>query len=547
MKKSLFLALGIIMGLVMVPFVFASGGSQTGTGNSSASAAANYVGPNKSYSGYPLPIVENRLELTTMLVPDPQYGEFNNSHVWDWFEQKTNIRVSIRELQSAEQASVIFASRDFPDYCSNGGISKVLLDKAAQDGDLVPLDDLLRQYAPTWNNFFNNDRVAKSLCSLDGDIYYLPAVFYSGFDRGIRDQIIMTTSWLDELGLKIPTTTEELKNVLVAFKNNAGKGTIPQNVIPFLYTFEGNANAGYFEIFTMFGMDFSVTTDYLAVQNGRVVYQAINPDVKEPLKYLQELYALGVTPPEVFNLDWNTFLAQASADPAMVGLYGEYHVLNTKYQEAILPPISPNGKRPFTRIQALVPNAAAAFSMFANNKDKIATIKLMEFMGMDLEAKMTLNRGLKDIMWQFTPDGKVDEIIWQNQPDLMLQNRFATGFNNHMVTLFDSDFYENFWYDREATIPRTRSYAYQFYTQNNAVQDRNNVFIGAPLSTDEEELMRLYVTELNNYRKETFSRWITTNANIDAEFDAFVAGTRRLPLNEWLTLKQKAYDKAWGR
>ena len=548
MKKSVLFIWGIILSLVLIPMVFAGGGGQARPGTVTTSAAANFVGTNRSYNGYPLPIVPSRLELTAILVPDPQYGPANDSHVWNWFEEKTNIRIHIRELQNNDQASVIFASRDFPDL--SFGMSKVLTDKAASDGDMVPLDDLLPQYAPSWNALFNNDPIAKAYSSYDGKIYNLPSVIYAGFDRGIRDQFIMTTSWLDELGLKIPETTEELKNVLIAFKNNAGRGTIPQNVIPLLLRFEQAANGTYHDFFRMFGIDLSVNSEYTAVQNGKVVYQAINPDSKEPLKYLQELYNLGLFPPESFTTmvtDYNAYVSLISSDPPMVGLYGCYHIMNTRYQEAILPPRSPNGKKPFIGIQPLMPNGIGV-AFFENNKDLIASLKFFEFIGMDVEALMTVNRGIKDIMWEFTPDGKINELIWQDRPELMQQNRYDVGFNNNgLCAIMDSAFYENYWYDREATVPRTRSYAYQFYTKNNAVQDRNNVYLSATLSAQDEEMMRLYATEINNLRSQTFARWITTNANIDAEWDAFVAATRRLNFDQWLALKQRAYDAAMGR
>jgi hypothetical protein len=194
-----------------------------------------------------------------------------------------------------------------------------------------------------------------------------------------------------------------------------------------------------------------------------------------------------------------------------------------------------------------MPNGSGV-SFFEKNRDIIASIKFFEFIGMDLEAKMTVNRGIRDIMWEFTPDGKINELIWQNQPDLMQKNQYDVGFNNNgLCAIMDSEFYEKFWYDREATVPRTRSYAYNFYTQNNAVQDRNNVYLSAALSADEQEMMGLYATEINNLRSQTFARWITTNVNIEAEFDSFVAATRRLNLDEWLRLKQKAYDIAVGR
>jgi hypothetical protein len=54
--------------------------------------------------------------------------------------------------------------------------------------------------------------------------------------------------------------------------------------------------------------------------------------------------------------------------------------------------------------------------------------------------------------------------------------------------------------------------------------------------------MNSYATDLANERKQTLARWITTNANIDAEWDAYVTRMNRLHINEFIVLKQKAYD-----
>jgi len=49
-------------------------------------------------------------------------------------------------------------------------------------------------------------------------------------------------------------------------------------------------------------------------------------------------------------------------------------------------------------------------------------------------------------------------------------------------------------------------------------------------------------TDLTNLRKITFAKWISGKGDIDKEWDDFVASNKKLGLDKWLELKQKAYD-----
>ena len=74
---------------------------------------------------------------------------------------------------------------------------------------------------------------------MDGKIWSLPKVAETGINLKMRDEWMINVKWLDELGLDMPTNTDEFYEVLKAFKDNAGKGSIPENVIPWaclLYT-----------------------------------------------------------------------------------------------------------------------------------------------------------------------------------------------------------------------------------------------------------------------------------------------------------------------
>ena len=54
--------------------------------------------------------------------------------------------------------------------------------------------------------------------------------------------------------------------------------------------------------------------------------------------------------------------------------------------------------------------------------------------------------------------------------------------------------------------------------------------------------MNQYYTDIENCQKSTFARWITTDADIDAEWDGFVEEINGYNLADWLELKQQAYD-----
>jgi putative aldouronate transport system substrate-binding protein len=493
----------------------------------------------KSYSGFPLPIVSKPVELTAMIQYTTLRPNQDTTEVWDWFAAKTGIKMKPTVIKDKDKLAIIFASRDFPDVYMSSGASETILLRAAQDGDIVSLDDLVKNHAPTWDKFLNENPIVKNSCKLDGKLYSLPNFNGGDFVRDLRDQWFITKTWLDELGLKIPTTTDEFKSALIAIKNNAGKGSIPKNVIPYYYFFDAY-NGGQFDVYGCFGVTIT-DVDYLVVENGKVIYQAINPKLKAPLKWLQELYKEGLTPPECFTDDTSSYLNKISANPPIVGSYTSYAIRNMENNVPVAPLKSPQESNPKMRRQAYVSNPARAFMLFANNPIPVETVKFCEYIAYDLEAHMTSTRGIKDILWKFVDGGKVSEIFWEEDPGRMVANGQKLGLHNSFIGLWDKNFYSNYFYDRDASIVNSRSWAFNNIYKNYLGRE-GSVYVKTSLSQDEENLISVYNTDLTNLRKQTFSRWITTNANIDAEWDTYVAEIKKLHVDEFLALKQKAYD-----
>lgn len=482
---------------------------------------------------------EKPLKLKGAILYQALRPNMDTSEIWNYVKEKTGVEIEFTVFKDADQVSLMFASREFPDVAFSVFASASQMTDAAEAGDLIPLNDLIKKHAPTWDSFMNENKLAYKSCLLpDGKLYSLPFVDFAPYDRNIRDQWFINKTWLNELGLQAPTSTLDFKNILQAFKNNAGKGSIPKNVIPYYFTFDSYVG-GQMDIYGSFGLNVT-NADYLAVESGKVKYQAVNPDIKEPLKYLRELYAEGLIPPEIFTDDSASYFSKVSAKPAMVGSYTSYTNRNLDAFKAMAPVQSPNGKKPFMRRQNYVPGPAYAFMMFKNNPNPEATMAFCEW-AVQYENMMTISRGVKDVVWELTPDGKFKDIFWEESPDKMSANAKKLGLHNSFIAIRDKKFYSDMYVNKFAEQEGTRPWAYENIYKNFLAPEDGN-YVGGTLTNEENKLMEQYTTDLSNLRKTKFAEWISGKGDIDAQWDTFVAKNQELNLEKWLELKQKSYD-----
>lgn len=533
--KSKFLSTALIFVLIAGMLSGCTGGGTTPaqpTADSAATAAP--AASSDAPAGQGEPVKLKAAAMYSNLRPN-----LDTTSVWDYVKEQLNIEVSVELFNDAEKANLMFASRDFPDFAMGVPMNAQQMADAAEAGDLVALDDLLPEHAPLWHAFLAENPMARNaLLGADGKLYTLPFIDYAPNDRELRDQWFITDRWLNELGLEIPTTTEEFKAVLQAFKDNAGKGSIPAEAAPYYFLFD-NYVGGQYDIYGSFGV-LVQSGDYLTVFDGKVTYQAVNPDIKEPLKYLRDLYAAGLIPPEVFTDDWGVYTTKISSNPPVVGSYSSYANRLPAEHMPIAPLQSPNGKAPMMRKQAYGANSTRGFYMFANNPDYAATLSLCDLAATP-EGTMNIGRGKQGVVWDYNENGKAVDIFWEESPDLMAQHAADLGLHNSFIALRDREFHANFFYEKGVEQERSRPWAYE-NVYKDYIPAGDVVYVGGTLSTDDAADMSLLGTDIENYRKQTFADWISGKGDIDADWDAYVAHIQSLQLDKWLGYKQAAYD-----
>ncbi|THF84263.1 extracellular solute-binding protein [Cohnella fermenti] len=233
--------------------------------------------------------------------------------VQDNFGTPNNIKVEFVPVPRSEEVNklnVLMASgSDVPDIVFTYDSSTFF--RYAQQGGLTDLSELLDQYGPNLKEFIGEDTLAYGV--VEGTQYGVPARRthlgkYSSFIR---------TDWLDKLGLGSPTTTDELYNVLKAFKEK-DPGNTGGKVIPLGMTI---APAQYEPLIWSF-IQPATEEELYTLTSGTRDLPILLPGFKDALQFMNKAYNEGLMSLD-FGLDKDkTKLGQDVAN-GLVGFYSE--------------------------------------------------------------------------------------------------------------------------------------------------------------------------------------------------------------------------------
>jgi len=113
--------------------------------------------------------------------------------------------------QFNDQKNIMLSTNDYPDgFFGYNTLSMDDLNLYGPMGVFIPVDDLIDQYCPNYKDvlsrFPNLDGMSTSLA--DGKKYSWGTVNESPA-RDYPDNLYINKTWLDNLGLEVPTTMEE--------------------------------------------------------------------------------------------------------------------------------------------------------------------------------------------------------------------------------------------------------------------------------------------------------------------------------------------------
>ena len=484
------------------------------------------------------PIVNQPVSMTAAIIYGAHMGDMAKYEIWKNIEKKTGIKLELNILADAEKVNLMFASRDYPDLAFRLDPQNTMVMDAAEAGDLVQLDPLLEQYAPLWADFFkNNPMMAKYVQMRDGKMYSLPYVEWLEWNVNLRDQWFINGNWLTELSLPEPKTTAEFKDYLVKVKENAGKGTIPANVIPF-YILYDSWIGGQFDVYASFGV-FMCQGPYLYLDNGKIKSQVENPNLKEAIKYLADLYQSGLMAPEIFTDDWGAYVSKITSEPAIAGSLGTHNNNGKAWWKAIGPLDSGEGRPSYMRSQSKGVRLNA-FMIFKDNKYPVASLRLANMLSDPDGLLFEEFLGFEGIHYNKAGD-KYEKIA---TVDTAKQGENLKPLGNYCIALVDDNIISKYLSFPATTKKDTREYDYLNRYKSHVPTEMQIPSIPSTYYTSQEnELITQYATDCSAYLKKVIATWITGEADIEAGWSQLLPKLNEMGYQEYIALVQKGYDK----
>ncbi|MFC0472161.1 extracellular solute-binding protein [Halalkalibacter kiskunsagensis] len=285
MKKSALLIFGLL--LIMVLAACSGGGSEETSTNEEAES-------NEGATEETVVQDEDPTEVRIMshfFSPTPPSSD---NLVLQEIEKVTNTKLNVEWVSAnnyADRFNVILASGNLPDLMLVPDPFSPVFKRAAEQGAFWDVSPYIDDYPNLKEGIAD---IAWELTQIDGANYGIPRPRPSEGETFF----IIRKDWLDNVGLEMPTTSDELYEVMKAFANedpnNSGKDDT-YGMVGYVNP-EDMGDMGSYE-----GMFTGVNGEWKE-ENGELTHVAFLPETRDALEYLANAYADGLIPEDFASL-----------------------------------------------------------------------------------------------------------------------------------------------------------------------------------------------------------------------------------------------------
>lgn len=375
----------------------------------------------------------------------------------------------------------------------------------------------------------------------DGHIYSLPWIEELGQGKEsihtINDIPWINVDWLDKLGLEMPTTTEELIDVLEAFKTQDPNGNGKADEIPVSFINNGGNEDMKF-LFGAFGV--GDNDDHLVVNNDNSIdFTGDNEEYKAAIEYFHDMNSKGLIDIEAFEHDWNAYIAKGKEH--LYGLYFTWDKANVSGMNDSYEPLpaltGPTGEKHVTRTNGFG-FSRDRFVITSANQNAELTAKWVDQMYSPIQSIQN--------NWGTYGDEKQPNIFEFDEATNSLKhlplNNVAPGELRQKTEAAGPLAVLDEYYGTVTTMPDDAKWRLDLFKEvylEDVTNDYNypRVF----LSLEQADRIAQIDADLLPFVNRKRSEWIT-NGKINEEWESYLEELNRLGLEEWMQIKQEAYD-----
>ncbi len=445
----------------------------------------------------------------------------------------------------AEQKSLLLASGDLPDAFF-GSICLNATDVAQNKSYFLELTDLIDANMPNLKAAMEKAPELKAIATdRDGKIYSLPKLL------PLRPEVCgnilyINKDWLDNLGLEMPKTVDELTTVLKAFVTEDADGDgDPNNEFGLTNAASSAMLSGDLRnILFPFGTMVSRDNNYMGLNGeGTPVFMPMEENYKDAVVWMHDLYASGVLDPEYFTQESSMATAKRQAENgSQVGLLSGWTAdaeagVNAPQFAALESVEGPDGNH-------YVENASNYLDI--SDRELIITNKcenpekLLQWADdfyTDLVAMQTFYGSVPDQIAE-NEDGTYDVLVPEDGSSL------DTSAWSHSMRDFGPKYMTDEFAEK-VTLPENQGDGIKLAEDEingKYVTDDKNV--GLPmLQYTEEELSRINAigTDVYKYCEAQYAHWVV-DGGVEEEWDGYIEQLKQMGVEELVNIHRTAYD-----
>ncbi len=524
-------------------------GCSSGGGDDEKQVNSDAAVENNCYeTGFP--IAKDPVKFTIMVKDDSSGSgiDWDQAPITKWMKDEMNVEVewlvAPGGMEVNQQAALAFSSGNMPDIMMGmAPLGYEFYWDYILEGKVQDLKPYVAKYGKNIIQMFKDFPQAEYLCTgYDDGLYMLPMVRSYENDPGrLAGALYINQTWLDNLGLSMPTTTAEFKEVLKSFQANDPNGNGIADEIPL--DLQQDLPTG---LYGAFGIPIYEDKWYLD-DSGQVHFAPVEDGYRRALTYYRDLYQEGLIGKDFYDQSIGDIMQKIEGPISTVGCFvtdGVADKLSTERAEeyVVVPPLTDEqGNCTWTNqeVESIWPEW---FVVTSNCKYPEIAVRMADYF-YSTEGSYTALYGPQgeDNLWYFNEDGKVVFTDPENKEIKKYEFTPSYSVPHYRSVAFAEAAYEETDESklsaREQIDRRNKEAMIEAYFP---VMNKNSL-PKAKMSLENMKKWNAVSPDIDDYtwRK----KFLMGEASLENEWDAYIANMKKLGVDDLIRIKQESYDE----
>jgi putative aldouronate transport system substrate-binding protein len=497
-------------------------------------------------------------------------SDYKNNYLTRYLEDLHKINLDFYLLPADAQEvrtkiSLMVASDDLTDVLLVESLTREQILDYGSKGAFIPLNRYLNDpaKAPHFAKVPEPDKsdIITTGTMADGNIYSLPRWEAEPWNM-TPHRYYLNKAWLDKLGLKVPATTDELRNVLIAFRDRDPNGNGRKDEIGITGWFSGGYGENVITALLNSFIFYNQGSLALDASGNTVTAPFTDPAFRKGLQYLNQLFKDGVLSASTFTDNQQQFRAILNVTPPVVGLtsagsFSNWSNYNTSpnfiEMDMVAPFTGPDGVS-WTPYTPYVPTQAGFIT--SKCKDEDLAFRFLEAF-FDPAISTTARYGEEGVDWTKDPE----ELKKISNP--YVEMGIVKGVEIGQMTLIWSQPSTQFWHNMgprwapltespakgsilepyDPSLPNAPYHPFNYRNYLNRHPDK--VLPLLSYTVDDAVNLSGPITDINEYVRQSIAEFATgvRDINANAAWDNYLKTLNDMGLQAWLRAAQVTYNR----